>query len=260
MRIRSTRVPTLVSAGLTDVGQRRPHNEDFFACDDGLGLYVVADGVGGRAKGEVASQEAVEQVVMWVRRHAGELERDLAAGSDGRVRVRRTLESGVQSACYMVFGLGEQDPEQRGMSTTISMLWVRGGYAFVAHVGDSRVYRVRGRQVAQLTEDHTLVNHRVKHGLLTAEEAKFASGKNVITRAVGHKDYVQVDTLDVEIAPGDRYFLCTDGFHNYLLDETELIVMCSGDSPEGVARDAITMANERGGRDNITAVVVAVKP
>jgi protein phosphatase len=249
---------TILSAGLTDVGQRRPHNEDFFACDDALGLYIVADGVGGRAKGEVASQEAVEQVQMWVRRHLADLEKDLANGAEGRAHIRRTLESGVQSACYMVFALGEQDPEQRGMSTTISLLWVRGGYAFVAHVGDSRVYRVRGSQVYQLTEDHTLVNHRVKHGLITAEEAKFASGKNVITRAVGHKDYVQVDTVDVEIVSGDRFFLCTDGFHNYLLDDHELAALFTVDSLERTARNAINLANERGGRDNITALVIAV--
>src|SRR5690348_13644755 len=117
------------------------------------------------------------------------------------------LESGVQSACYMIYGIAEQDPEKRGMSTTISVLLVRAGFAFTAQVGDSRVYRFRDRALLQITEDHTLINYRLKQGLITAEEAKRATGKNVITRAVGHKDYVQVDTTDDVALAGDRYFL-----------------------------------------------------
>src|SRR6266567_1823068 len=163
-----------LSAGSTHVGQKRAHNEDFYVCDDRLGLYVVADGVGGHAKGEIASREAVEQVVMWVRRHLADIDRNIAEGGDGLAHVRRLLESGVQSACYMVYALAEQDPEKHGMSTTMSLLLVRGG------------------QITQVTEDHTLVNYRIKQGLMTEEEARTSAAKNVITRAVGHKDYVQV--------------------------------------------------------------------
>src|SRR5688500_15194540 len=184
-----------VSAALSDVGRKRPINEDSFLADDTMGLYVVADGVGGHAKGEVASKEAVEQVQMWVRRHIPDVDAAVARGDEASIRqIRRMLESGVQQACYMVFGLAELDPEKKGMSTTISTLLVRGGQAFVAQVGDSRVYRLRNRRLVQMTEDHTLINYKLKHGLITAEEAQKASGKNVITRAVGHKDYVQVDT------------------------------------------------------------------
>jgi protein phosphatase len=248
-----------VSAGLTHVGQKRTHNEDFFLCDDKLGLYVVADGVGGHAKGEVASREAVEEVAMWVKRHLKELDRRLeAATDDDLAAVRRLLESGVQSACYMVYGLAEQDPEKHGMSTTMSVLLVRGGRAVVAQVGDSRVYRVRGAELMQVTEDHTLVNYRVKQGLMTADEAKVSPTRNVITRAVGHRDYVEVDTFVSEAEAGDRYFLCTDGFHGYLPAEQEVRGIMTAPTMEKAVRRAVDLANDLGGRDNVTAVLVRV--
>jgi PPM family protein phosphatase len=248
-----------VSAGLTHVGQKRTHNEDFYVCEDKLGLYIVADGVGGHAKGEVASREAVEEVVIWVRRHAAEIDRQLAIGGAEEITaVRRLLESAVQSACYMVFALAEQDPEKHGMSTTMSVLLLRQGHAFVAQVGDSRVYRARGGVLVQITEDHTLVNYRLKQGLITAEEAKSSTAKNVITRAVGHKDYVQVDTFDGEAFASDRYFLCTDGFHGYSPSDDQVLELVTAASLETGVRRAIDLANGLGGRDNITAVLVRV--
>jgi protein phosphatase len=246
------------SSGLTDVGRKRPINEDSYQCDDAIGLYVVADGVGGHAKGEIASQEAVEQVVMWVRRHLPDLDAAMARGEDGYTEVRRTLESGVQSACYMVFGLAEQDPDKRGMSTTMSVLLARNGHAFVAQVGDSRVYRMRGGALTQMTEDHTLINYKLKHGLITPEEARKAGGKNVITRAVGHKDYVQVDTFQAEALAGDRYLLCTDGLHGCVQQDAEIVTLLAASTLAEATRGAIDFANDRGGRDNITAVVVQI--
>src|SRR5215470_826053 len=124
------------SAGCTDIGKRRQHNEDFFLCDDTVGLYVVADGVGGHAKGEVASREAVDELVMWVRRHLPKVDQEMRKGTiDAIERVRRLLESGVQQACYMIYGLAELDPAKRGMSTTLSVLLLRHTRAFVAQVG-----------------------------------------------------------------------------------------------------------------------------
>jgi protein phosphatase len=251
----------IVSAGLSDIGRKRPHNEDSLLCDDDLGLYVVADGVGGHAKGEVASAEAVEQLAMWVRRHVADMDRAIALrGAAARTDIRRLLEGGMQSACYMVFGLAEQDPEKRGMSTTMSVLLMRGGHAFVGQVGDSRVYRLRNGHLTQLTEDHTLVNYELKHGLITAEEARTATKKNVITRAVGHKDYVQVDTFDDAILPHDRYFLCTDGFHGYIEDEHEITRLMTTEPIEQGVMKAIDAANDLGGRDNITVLITAVRP
>src|SRR5262249_27735147 len=150
------------------------------------------------------------------------VDREMMTGTaDAIERIRRLLESGVQQACYMIYGLAELDPAKRGMSTTLSVLLLRNTRAFVAQVGDSRVYRLRGNSVVQLTEDPTLVNYKLKQGLITAEEAN-RSAKNVITRAVGHRDYVEVDTFDTDCLPGDKFFLCTDGFHGYLQTEAEL--------------------------------------
>jgi protein phosphatase len=247
------------SVGRTDRGQRRKHNEDALLCDDGLGLYVVADGVGGHAKGEVASSEAVDQIHGFVHQGRAILDRFVAdpEAGDPKEELRRLLESAVQSACYMVFGLAELDPTQKGMSTTISALLLCGGHAVIAQVGDSRIYRVRDGRGAQLTEDHTLVNYKLKRGLINAEEARTMKGKNVITRAVGHQDHVEVDTGLLAIQPGDRYLLCSDGLHGYL-QEGEVERFLAGDASEEAAGALIDLANGRGGRDNITVVVVSV--
>lgn len=246
-----------LSTGLSDVGRRRKNNEDSFLCDDALQLFVVADGVGGNAKGEVASAESVELVHSWVRRWRGTVEEyDRNPTEENGVLVRRLLENAVQSACYMVFGMGQLDPRQRGMSTTLSSLLITNRLAIIAQVGDSRVYLFRNGRSAQLTEDHTLINFRLKLGLITPEEAENAPGKNVITRAVGHQDYVEVDCIDIEPEPGDRFMLCSDGLHGYL-EEGELDRVLSGER-EAVAKRLVDLANERGGRDNVTVVVVDV--
>jgi serine/threonine protein phosphatase PrpC len=248
----------LVSSGRTDVGRRRPHNEDAYLTDDELGLFVVCDGVGGNAKGEVASAESVDLVHSWVKRWKKTLDSfEIHPSSENENVVRRLLESAVQSACYMVFGMGELDPQHRGMSSTLSSLLCVGPMGFIAQVGDSRVYLLRGRQCVQLTEDHTLVNFRLKLGLITPEEAANAPGKNVITRAVGHQDYVEVDTTTVPLIPGDRFLLCSDGLHGYLEDLNEMVEQLRGEREE-VANRLVDVANYRGGRDNITVVVCDV--
>lgn len=247
------------SFGVTDRGKRRPLNEDAFVCDDALGLFVVADGVGGHAKGEVASQESVEQICGFVRQGraaiAGLLKEP--GRDDKRAAVRRLLESAVQSACYMVFGMAELDPAQKGMSTTISALLITGGYGVLAQVGDSRIYRMRGGVGQQLTEDHTLVNYKLKQGMISAAEAKTMKGKNVITRALGHKDHVEVDTSEIEVQPGDRYLLCSDGLHGYL-QAGEIEDVLNSTTPESAPAAFVKLANDRGGRDNITVVLVFV--
>lgn len=246
-----------LSVGVSDVGRRRPHNEDAYLCEDELGLYVVCDGVGGNAKGEVASAESIDLVHSWVKRWRKTLEAHVAAPTEENAAlVRRLLENAVQSACYMVFGMGQQDPRQRGMSSTLSSLLISGPSAFIGQVGDSRVYLLRNGKVVQLTEDHTLVNFRLKLGLITPEEAANAPGKNVITRAVGHQDYVEVDTLEVAVRPGDRFMLCSDGLHGYV-EDPELPKLMVGDRG-GVAQKLVDLANARGGRDNITVIVCDV--
>lgn len=246
----------------SDVGRKRAHNEDAYLCDDELGFYVVADGVGGHSRGEVASAEAVEQLHMWVKRSRVELDELLRRSRDGdrdaRWDIRRHLEDGIQSACYMIFSMSELDPDKRGMSTTLSTVLVRDGNCYAAHVGDSRIYRVRGGEVLQVTEDHTLINYKLKHGIITAEEAAQGRGKNVITRAVGHKDYVQIDTADFDVVPGDRLLLCTDGLHNYIESDDDVLELIGEGSLEAGVAAAIAFANARGGKDNVTALAIEV--
>ena len=245
------------SIGLSDIGRYRSLNEDAFFRDDEMGLYVVADGVGGRAKGEVASATAVEETFGYVRREHAIVDRFLKNPNERNLfAVRRMLESAVQSACYMVFGLSEMEPDHQGMSTTMSTLLVLDDLvAVVAQVGDSRIYRLRDGMSKQITEDHTLINYRLKRGLITPEEAQHAPGQNIITRAVGHKDYVNVDTTDCDLLSGDRFLLCSDGLHGYL-EDVEVADHLVGDSQEEVAQALIILANERGGKDNITVLIV----
>jgi serine/threonine protein phosphatase PrpC len=249
--------PPLVvrSFGGSDVGRRRQANEDAYLCDDELGLWVVADGMGGHAAGEVASQEAVDTIYGMVKRGR----RSQAEYADPDVALRanvRLLEGSVQAATYMVYAMSELDSRKSGMGTTISAIMLSSGFMITAQVGDSRIYQVRAGAARQLTEDHTLINWQLKQGIITEEEAKNSRHKNVITRAVGNRDYVQVDTSMVEFAEGDVYLLCSDGLHGYLkIEEIPGLIEVGG--KESVRR-FIDLANSRGGKDNITAVVVEV--
>jgi serine/threonine protein phosphatase PrpC len=251
--------------GCTDVGRRRAVNEDAFLVDDELGLYVVADGMGGHSAGEIASSEAIETLHNMVRRERATLTSvetlsgagELPGGSRRPLAMRRALrilESAVQHATYMVFGMAENDPERHGMGTTLTVLYLRGDFALTAQVGDSRVYRVRAHKAEQITEDHTLIAWQLKRGLITQEEARKSQKKNVITRAVGSRDYVQVDTNYVSVETGDSFLLCSDGLHGYL-NELE-IARAMELGPQAATRRLVDLANERGGRDNITSVAV----
>jgi serine/threonine protein phosphatase PrpC len=238
---------------------RRDHNEDAYAAHDGLGLYVVADGMGGHAAGEVASWEAVEAVVGMVRRGQSAIEAHVQNPSAETVAsLRRLIESAIQAATYMVFAIAEQDPEHRGMGTTITAMLVVNNLAVVGSVGDSRAYLLRGDRCWQVTEDHTLVQLQIKAGLISADEAKSSPRGNVITRAVGPREYVQVDTFIVPAQPGDRYLVCSDGLHGYL-ESSELAPLAGAGALEDSCHRLIELANERGGKDNITAVLVEVE-
>lgn len=242
--------------GRTDVGRRRASNQDAFIRDDALGLYVVADGMGGHAGGEVASQETVDTILGMVRRGRAAIERFEREGptGDNQRAVQRLLESAVQAATYMVFALAENDPDQKGMGTTVSALLLIDNYGVMAQVGDSRIYLVREGDAYLMTEDHTLVAWQLKQGIISEAEAARSPHKNVITRAVGSRDYVQVDTHVLEVGPGDRFLLCSDGLHGYLSEEEIGPILDLG--AHAAADRMIELANQRGGRDNITAIVV----
>jgi protein phosphatase len=246
----------LRSYGATDVGRRREVNEDSFLKDDELGLWVVADGMGGHAAGEVASMEAIDTVHGMVRRGKNMLDIGAPFSEEKGRAASRLLEGAVQAATYVVFAMAELDRGKAGMGTTITAMMSFGDHLALAQVGDSRIYRVRAHEAQQLTEDHTLIAWQLKQGLITPDEARVSRQRNVITRAVGSRDYVQVDTSIWPAEVGDVYLLCSDGLHGYLrLEEIPAILSEGGDFS---VQRMISLANGRGGKDNITAVVVEV--
>jgi protein phosphatase len=236
----------------------RSANQDAYLADDLLGLYIVADGMGGHAAGEVASAEAIETAYGMVKRGMSNMGDELfgdLTDENGRAACR-LLEGAIQAATYLVFAMAELDKDKTGMGTTMSALLALGNYAAIGQVGDSRVYRIRNGVARQITEDHTLIAWELKQGLITPEQAKRSPHRNIITRAVGNRDYVQVDTLLVDLQPADRYLLCSDGLHGYLRT-SEIAGLCA-DEGTAVVKRLIDTANSRGGKDNITAVLVEV--
>jgi serine/threonine protein phosphatase PrpC/CRP-like cAMP-binding protein len=242
----------------TDVGRVRDHNEDNFLVDKKLNLFVVCDGMGGHAAGEVASSMAARCVrdgLAAERQRLHEFEQ--GHGGSTRKDVLRTFEAAVQTACATVHEAGLADESKRGMGTTLDALVIIGNRGFIAHVGDARIYLHRQGSVHQLTEDHSLINELLKRGRLTRDQIDKVQYKNAVTRAVGVYESVEVDVFDFDVLPGDRFLLCSDGLHGYL-EESELPKLFDEVPEDKLADHLIELANERGGKDNITALLVRV--
>jgi serine/threonine protein phosphatase PrpC/CRP-like cAMP-binding protein len=242
----------------TDVGRIRDVNEDSFLVDEALCLSIVADGMGGHAAGEVASRIAVQTCRDTIARERELLSRfERGVDSITRQDILRLLELAVQNACAAVFADAQKDPNKRGMGTTLIALLIIGTRGFIAHVGDSRIYLTRNGSVHQLTEDHSLINELLKRGRLSPEQIAKLNMKNAVTRAVGVYESVEVDTLDFDVLAGDAYLLCSDGLSEYAQHNDILRIF--REVPEGqVAQTLVDLANQGGGKDNITAVVVKV--
>ena len=250
----------VVSAGLTDVGRKRNHNEDSFLIDEELQLYVVADGMGGHAGGGTASRIAVETIDKELRRaRDGRTTRSSASPAlqDSPLPevIRTRGGEGLPGHLHRRPG---RPPPRRAWAPPSSRCWCSDEHAFFAHVGDSRAYLVRGDLIQQISEDHSLVNEQIKAGMITPEEAKHSRYKNIITRSVGFEEEVQVDVMGLVSEPGDTFILCSDGLAN-MVEDKELLEMSSRQEPLGrVPKRLIDLANERGGDDNITVIVVQV--
>ena len=249
----------IVSLAKTHVGHKRDHNEDAFLADNELSLYIVADGMGGHAAGEVASEQTVQVIQDNVLAKLDIIEKFRAnpAGEEGE-EVRSMLELAVRAAAYQVFGLTEIDPDRKGMGTTLSLLLLLPKAAFIAHVGDSRIYILRNGRSVVATSDHTYVAAMVASGKMTEEEALKSKYRNVLLRAVGSHDYVQVDTRILRFKKGDVFLLCSDGLHGYLKDgEPESMV--DPKDLDSSLQALIQMALDRGGKDNITGILVRIE-
>ena len=233
------------------MGRVRDHNEDHWHMDTELGLWVVCDGMGGHASGEVASQWTTETVREIV---AGQRAMLSAGDADALASLVRHA---IEEASRRLHAAAEADPTKRGMGTTCTALLLRDGKGVMGHVGDSRLYLLRAGQIHQLSEDHTFAAEAVRSGIMTPQQAKESVHSNIVTRAVGPHAKVKVDTLVFDVLPGDTLLLCSDGLSQYVEDDlAELAGELGGDVLDTVAERLVALANERGGSDNITAVVL----
>jgi PPM family protein phosphatase len=245
-------VDTLLGAK-TDLGCVRENNEDkfeFFQPDDEDVLatkgsfYAVADGMGGHAAGQIASEIALKTTIR-------------AYYADPSPMVEDSLRSAIQQANGLIYDAARAISERNGMGTTLTVLVIRGDEAFIAQVGDSRCYRVRNGRIAQLTDDHSWVNEQVKRGALTLEEAEMSPFKNVITRSIGNAPSVDVDVFTEELEAGDQFLLCSDGLSNEVTAE-EMRDAMKTSSPSQAAWDLVNLALEHGGSDNTTVLILKI--
>jgi protein phosphatase len=252
-----------VASGISDIGRKRDRNEDAFLINDELQLFVVADGMGGHAGGEYASALAVNTVEDALLATPSEAaaapsSAEGAADADPVEATKSRLVDAVRLAGARIHDWATDHPEHRGMGTTVVALLVQGHNAFLAHVGDSRIYALRDGKIQQATEDHSLVAQSIREGLITEEQAKSHRMRNVITRALGFERSVEVDVQARAVLRGDAYLLCSDGLSGKV-DEAEMCEVVFTYPPQEAARQLIGLANARGGEDNITAVIVRVE-
>ncbi|HEU5338927.1 MAG TPA: Stp1/IreP family PP2C-type Ser/Thr phosphatase [Sulfuricaulis sp.] len=241
--------------GLTDSGRMRDQNEDHIAIAAEAGLVVVADGMGGHRAGEVASRMAVETIV---RNIVMALTETTGSGS-GAIEVA-AMRDAIQQANQAIYSHARTNPEHEGMGSTIVVALFYGDKLCVGHVGDSRLYRYRDTILEQVTEDHSVVQELVSRGLVTAEEARVSISKNLVTRALGIDPAVEADISEHDVYDDDVYLLCSDGINDVLADgDIELMLTEHGRNLDTTAKAMVDTANERGGPDNISVILVRVR-
>ena len=249
----------LSSAGRTHVGMKRAHNEDSLRLFREENLFIVADGMGGHASGEVASQMSVETLAEFFRATSEDDEITWPYKMDkGRKYEENRVITGIKLSNRRIHEAAARDAKLKGMGTTIVVTFFVGGTCYIGHVGDSRVYRFRDGQLTQLTEDHSLLNDYIKMRQLTPEEIEAFPHKNVIVRALGMKDSVQVDIMHEAARSGDVYLLCSDGLSGMISDEQMANILRAGGDLDSQCESLIDGANEAGGTDNITVILVRI--
>jgi serine/threonine protein phosphatase PrpC len=245
----------------TDMGRVRGNNEDSFGVEPDIALFVLSDGMGGEEHGEIASAIAVAAVT----KHCREAIADPALPLEGPPQpglapVTNRLLSAVRSAHSGIYRLAASDPALHGMGATVVAAWVDGNRLSLAHVGDSRAYRLRAGRLEQLTMDHSLVAEQVRLGLLTSEQAAVSSLQTVLTRALGHAENVEVDVQEHTILEGDTFLLCSDGLSRMVPDAAIAGAIGESLGLQAASDHLIDLANRAGGEDNITAVLFRAKP
>ena len=244
----------------TDVGKKRSRNEDSVHADSERGLYIISDGMGGHQAGDVASAKAVEVARRVIAEETAVIRR-VAEGREGPKALEDLVRKAVEAACREVHRMALSKLEYRGMGGTLTLLQVAGSKAAMAHVGDTRLYLMRDGEAHQLSTDHTMAAELIMAGVLTPETARGTRHNSVLTRAIGSQESVKVDTLLLDVLPGDRFLLCSDGLSEYIPDTSWLsrVMNTSSEDFEELPDVLVAHANDAGGSDNIGVVVVRVQ-
>jgi len=241
--------------GETDVGQLREHNEDFIGWDAHLGLILLADGMGGHNAGEVASELAVSSIRDALQDVLGP---DIA--SSNMIDFNDAIREAIVYANDEIIRMANERLECAGMGTTIVVTLFHGDRVIIANVGDSRMYRLRDKALSQLTTDHSLVQEMLDNGYISEEEAQLSASRNLITRALGIADQVDVDVAQDTVQNGDTYLLCSDGLTDLVTDQEILqLLLLSNDDLKTGCKQLIALANEKGGKDNISVILISLQ-
>lgn len=244
---------------VSDVGKRRPHNEDSTLCDLSEGLVILADGMGGYKAGEVASAIAVTSAHKHIIDNLAGISRGQVDRSSGLSQEADVVRNAIIHVNSEIFRTAQNDPQCQGMGTTMVIVLFHNNTVTIGHVGDSRLYRVRRNQFTQVTKDHSLIQELIDRGLYTREEALKNTPKNLVTRAIGIEPDVQIDVAEEPVYPGDIYMLCSDGLNDMVDDEEIHLTLSkySANLAQG-ANELVRLANQNGGKDNISVVLIRV--
>jgi protein phosphatase len=242
---------TLEFQAAVDPGRARSNNEDSVAIDEPVALVVLADGMGGYNAGEVASHMATS----FIRTELGRWLRE-ASSQASDAEVRRAMDICVDNANRAIYDAANANPQYAGMGTTLVVAVLREDHLLLGHVGDSRCYRLRAGQLQQITRDHSLLQEQIDAGLITPEQAAYSANKNLVTRAVGVENTVLLETHQHDVQPGDIYLLCSDGLSDMLDDAAITQVLLAHESLESSTRALVDAANDAGGKDNISVILV----
>jgi protein phosphatase len=244
------------AAGKTDIGLVRKNNEDNFGYDLRHGIFVLCDGMGGQAAGEIASKIAVDTVIDYFRRSKDAKSPVIGKRFEGMSARAAALANAIQMANVAIHESAATDAQRAGMGSTIVAVSVEGNLFSIAHVGDSRIYLLRAGAIQQLTTDHSLVMEQVRRGLLTQEQAEQSGMQNVIVRALGAEDSVEPDLADHEFLRDDIVLLCCDGLSRFVRDEAMMEVVTRARDLESACTDLIEAAKTAGSDDNITCLLI----
>ena len=247
-------------ATATHTGMVRAHNEDSIGNDPAIGLAVLADGMGGYNAGEVASGIAVALITKETRETLAQVAPHEVDRTSGKPMAVKILGNIIARANGSIFQAANSQPQYAGMGTTLVVALLADNHINVAHVGDSRLYRMRGDELTQLTRDHSLLQEQIDSGMITKEMARRSQNKNLVTRAVGIEPEVEADINTFEAVEGDTYLLCSDGLCDMVDDEDILLTLTSLSSNLPLAASQLVqMANDNGGRDNISVILIRVR-